>query len=116
MRKLLIENKENTDKHILIEASRNTSEDIQRINESLRKLSKRAEISINYRHLPYEQLRYTNLPNPNVSKFTPDVNVMRFISSMIKETTDANLAANILQKIIKDTLDGNTHKNLNHKS
>ena len=76
MRKLLIENKENTDKHILIEASRNTSEDIQRINESLRKLSKRAEISINYRHLPYEQLRYTNLPNPNVSKFTPDVNVI----------------------------------------
>ena len=45
----------------LIKESEKTSEEIKKINESLRKLRKRAETTIDYKHLPYEQLKDTYL-------------------------------------------------------
>ena len=46
LRKVLMTSKENTDKETLVKASINTSSQLQRINESLRRLRKRAEITI----------------------------------------------------------------------
>ena len=48
--------KENTDKETLLEASKNTSEIINKANESLRKLRKRAEPDIAYKHYSYEEM------------------------------------------------------------
>ena len=66
---------------MLIEASRNTSEEIQRINETQTKLKNQAEITINYRHLPYGQLKDIDLPNLEVSRFTPGMNVIRSVTN-----------------------------------
>ena len=50
--------KQETEKEIVKE-SEITSEEIKKINESLRKLRKKAETTIDYKHLPYEQLKDT---------------------------------------------------------
>ena len=46
--------KQETEKEVIKE-SEITSEEIKKINESLRKLRKRAETTMNYKHLSYEQ-------------------------------------------------------------
>ena len=96
----------------LFKASENTSEEIQKINESLRKLRKRAETTINYKHLPYDQRKNTYLPTLETSRFTQNKNVIRFVKSIIKHTTDTNLNTDILENIIKKRTDKQTYKNL----
>ena len=63
--------KETEDASELIKESEKTSEEIKKINENLRKLRKRAETTINYKHLSYEDLKDTYLPNLEERKFTP---------------------------------------------
>ena len=84
----------------LIKESEKTSEEIKKINESLRKLRQRAETTINYKHLSYEQLKDTYLPNLEEKEFTPTRNVVRFVKA-IMETRNSNLTEDILIKIIK---------------
>ena len=91
--------KQETEKEIVKE-SEITSEEIKKINESLRKLRKKAETTIDYKHLPYEQLKDTYLPNLEEKEFTPARNVVRFVKSII-DTNNSNISENILVKIIK---------------
>ena len=91
--------KQETEKEIVKE-SEITSEEIKKINESLRKLRKKAETTIDYKHLPYEQLKDTYLPNLEERIFTPTRNIVRFVNAII-ETRNSNLTKDILIKIIK---------------
>ena len=91
--------KQETGKEIVKE-SEITSEEIKKINESLRKLRKKAETTIDYKHLPYEQLKDTYLPNLEERIFTPTRNIVRFVNAII-ETRNSNLTKDILIKIIK---------------
>ena len=79
LRKLLMNSKENTDKETLVEASRSTNNEFRKINESLRKLRKRAESTINYKHYSYEEMINIHLPNLKTKEFTPNENIIRFI-------------------------------------
>ena len=108
---MLINSKENTDKETLVRASKNTSIILQRINENLRKVRKRAETTINYRHLSYKQLKDTYLPTLETTKFIPTKNIVRFVKALI-HTQDTNLTEDILNRIIKKRTSKNVYKRL----
>ena len=74
----------------LIKESEKTSEEIKKINESLRKLRKRAETIMNYKHLSYEQLKDTYLPNLEEKEFTPTRNIVRFVKAIMETRNSKN--------------------------
>ena len=55
---------------------------------------------MNYKHLSYEQLKDTYLPNLEEKEFTPTRNIVRFVKA-IMEMRNSNLTGDILIKIIK---------------
>ena len=115
LRKVLMTSNENTDKETLVKDSKNTSSQLQRINEIFRRLRKRAETAINYKHYSYEELKNTYLPMLETTKFTPTKNIVRFIRTIIEKTKDTNLTEDILIRIIKKRTSKDVYKNLKLK-
>ena len=102
-----IENKET-----LVKTSKETFEELRKINKKLRKLKDKAETPIYYKNMSYEEMKNIHLPNLEERRFTPTKNIIKFIRTIIEKTKNTNLTEDILIKIIKKRTSRNVYKKL----
>ena len=94
----MINMKEGTKLEKLLEASRNTSEELRKLREKLNVLRDKAETNIAFKNYEYQEMKEIQLP-----KFHEYP--IQFIEEIRKITINTNFNLNILEKIIKKNVE-----------
>ena len=90
----MINIKEGTKLETLLEASKNTSEELRRLREKLNVLRDKAETNIAFKNYEYQEMKDFQLPK--VHEYP-----IQFIEGMRRITTNTNFNLNVLERIIK---------------
>ena len=100
----------------LLEASKNSSEDLKRIYEKLRKLRDKAETNIAFVNYEYQEMKEIQLPKfYQAYQFSEDNNVVHFVEEIRRITTNTNFSTNVLKKLSRTMLTNKYMRTLKYK-